>query len=71
MKQATIHTDFGTMTARFFPDVAPQHVDNFLSLAEDGFYDGVNFHRIVADFMKRINWSGKGARAMIVRVGLM
>ena len=51
MKQVTIHTDFGTMTARFFPDVAPQHVDNFLSLAEDGFYDGVTFHRIVADFM--------------------
>jgi cyclophilin family peptidyl-prolyl cis-trans isomerase len=50
-KQATIHTDFGTMTARFFDDVAPQHVDNFLSLAEEGFYDDLGFHRIIKDFM--------------------
>src|SRR5262245_45418098 len=51
MKQATFHTDFGTMTAHFFPDVAPQHVENFLSLAESGFYDNRTFHRIVKGFM--------------------
>jgi peptidyl-prolyl cis-trans isomerase B (cyclophilin B) len=51
MKQATIHTDFGTMTLRFFPDVAPGHVENFLSLAEQGFYNGLTFHRIMKDFM--------------------
>jgi peptidyl-prolyl cis-trans isomerase B (cyclophilin B) len=51
MKQATIHTDFGTMTLRFFPDVAPGHVENFLSLAQEGFYDGRTFHRIMRGFM--------------------
>jgi peptidyl-prolyl cis-trans isomerase B (cyclophilin B) len=51
MKQATIHTDLGTMTLRFFPDVAPGHVENFLSLAEQGFYNGLTFHRIMKGFM--------------------
>lgn len=51
MKQATIHTDFGTMTLRFFPDVAPGHVENFLDLAEKGFYNGLTFHRIMKGFM--------------------
>lgn len=51
MKQATFHTDFGTMTARFFPELAPQHVENFISLAESGFYDGRTFHRIIKGFM--------------------
>lgn len=51
MKQATIHTDYGTMTLRFFPDVAPKHVENFIDLAEKGFYDGLTFHRIMKGFM--------------------
>lgn len=51
MKQATIHTDFGTMTLRFFPDVAPKHVENFISLTESGFYDNLAFHRIIKGFM--------------------
>ena len=51
MKQATIHTPFGTMTARFFSDVAPRHVENFLDLSEQGFYDGLTFHRIIDGFM--------------------
>lgn len=51
MKQAIIHTDFGTMTLRFFPDVAPKHVENFLTLAEQGFYDDLAFHRIIDGFM--------------------
>lgn len=51
MKQATIETDFGDMTLRFFPDVAPKHVDNFVQLAEKGFYDGLGFHRIIKGFM--------------------
>jgi cyclophilin family peptidyl-prolyl cis-trans isomerase len=51
VKQATIHTDFGTMTARFFPDVAPKHVENFISLSENGFYDDLGFHRIIDGFM--------------------
>lgn len=51
MKQATIHTDQGDMTLRFFPEVAPKHVENFITLAEQGFYDGVSFHRIIDGFM--------------------
>lgn len=51
MKQATIHTSFGTMTLRFFPDVAPNHVSNFIELAESGFYDNKTFHRIIKGFM--------------------
>lgn len=51
MKQATIHTDHGDMTLRFFPEVAPKHVENFIDLAEKGFYNGLTFHRIVKGFM--------------------
>lgn len=51
MKQATIQTNYGDMTLRFFPDVAPGHVDNFLDLAGSGFYDNKVFHRVVKGFM--------------------
>lgn len=51
MKQVTIHTDFGAMTLEFFPEKAPNHVSNFIDLAESGFYDGKTFHRIVDGFM--------------------
>ena len=51
MKQVTIHTDYGDMRLTFFPDKAPAHVDNFLELAESGFYDGLEFHRIIDGFM--------------------
>jgi len=51
LKQVTIHTDFGAMTLEFFPEKAPNHVSNFIALAESGFYDGKTFHRIVDGFM--------------------
>ena len=51
MKQVTIHTDFGDMTLAFLPDKAAKHVDNFLELAESGFYDELAFHRIIDGFM--------------------
>ncbi len=44
-------TDHGEMTLAFYYDVAPHTVDNFLKLAEAGFYDGLTFHRIVKDFV--------------------
>lgn len=50
-KQVTIHTDFGEMTLEFFPHKAPNHVANFIELAESGFYDGKTFHRVVDGFM--------------------
>jgi cyclophilin family peptidyl-prolyl cis-trans isomerase len=48
---AVIDTDLGTMTAELYPQDAPVTVNNFVSLANDGFYNGVVFHRIIKDFM--------------------
>ena len=49
--QATLVTDFGDITIRFFPDKAPHHVQNFIQLAERHVYDGVLFHRVIPGFM--------------------
>jgi peptidyl-prolyl cis-trans isomerase B (cyclophilin B) len=48
---AVIKTSEGEMVAEFWPDVAPQTVENFKKLARAGFYDGTAFHRIVKGFM--------------------
>jgi peptidyl-prolyl cis-trans isomerase B (cyclophilin B) len=45
-----ITTDFGVMTAELY-DATPQHRDNFLKLAEEGYYNGLLFHRIIDGFM--------------------
>jgi len=44
---AVIETDFGKIKIKFFPDVAPKHVENFKKLAREGFYDGLAFHRLI------------------------
>jgi peptidyl-prolyl cis-trans isomerase B (cyclophilin B) len=49
--RAIIETKFGNMTLRFFPDVAPGHVKNFIDLAGNGFYNGTIFHRVIPGFM--------------------
>lgn len=51
MKQAEIHTSKGIMTVSFYEKDAPKTVDNFISLAEKGFYDGLTFHRVIPDFV--------------------
>lgn len=43
--------DFGDVEVELYPDVAPNTVNNFISLANDGFYDGTTFHRVIKDFM--------------------
>ena len=48
---AVIKTSEGEMVAEFWPEVAPNTVENFKKLARSGFYDGTAFHRIVKDFM--------------------
>jgi len=48
---AIIETKFGNITLKFFPDVAPGHVQNFVNLAKKGFYDGTTFHRVIPGFM--------------------
>jgi cyclophilin family peptidyl-prolyl cis-trans isomerase len=45
-----ITTDYGVMTAELY-DATPQHRDNFLKLAEEGFYNGTLFHRVIDGFM--------------------
>ena len=49
--KAVMETTAGTMSFEFFPDKAPGHVDNFIALAEKGFYDDTAFHRVLAGFM--------------------
>lgn len=48
---AVIETNFGNIVIQLFPDVAPGHVENFVKLAQDGFYDGSTFHRVIPGFM--------------------
>jgi peptidyl-prolyl cis-trans isomerase B (cyclophilin B) len=49
--KAIIETKFGNIELKFFPEVAPQHVTNFMDLAKKGFYDGTTFHRVIPGFM--------------------
>ena len=49
--RAVIETRFGNIELKFFPDVAPNHVKNFIDLAKKGFYDGTTFHRVIPGFM--------------------
>jgi peptidyl-prolyl cis-trans isomerase B (cyclophilin B) len=48
---AHFQTSKGEFDIRLFADKAPMTVNNFVFLARDGFYDGLNFHRVIADFM--------------------
>jgi len=50
-QKAIIHTKFGDITLKFFPDVAPNHVNNFIQLAQKEFYNGTTFHRVVPKFV--------------------
>ncbi len=43
--------DYGTITAELYPDIAPETVKNFISLANSGYYDGIIFHRVIKNFM--------------------
>ena len=48
---ATFDTDRGPIKVELYPDKAPLTVANFVNLARRGFYDGLNFHRVIPDFM--------------------
>lgn len=47
----TFETTAGTITAELYPEIAPNTVNNFISLAGKGFYDGLIFHRVIKGFM--------------------
>ncbi len=51
MTQAVITTRHGDITLEFLSEVAPNHVKNFIELAQSGFYDNTLFHRVIPDFM--------------------
>src|SRR3546814_219344 len=48
---ATFDTDRGPIKVELYPDKAPLTVASFVNLARRGFYDGLNFHRVIPDFM--------------------
>ena len=50
-KLVVLETEQGTIVIEFFPNDAPNHVENFIGLTESGFYDGILFHRIIPGFM--------------------
>jgi cyclophilin family peptidyl-prolyl cis-trans isomerase/HEAT repeat protein len=66
IRSARVHTDRGEFRMELFPDVAPVAVANFARLAEDGFYDGLLFHRVVPAFVvqggcpRGDGWGGPG-----------
>ena len=47
----TVHTNLGDFTLELFPEVAPKTVENFVTHAKEGYYNGVIFHRVIEDFM--------------------
>lgn len=48
---AVIHTNHGPVKVKLFREQAPKTVENFLTHAENGYYDGIIFHRVIKDFM--------------------
>ncbi|MDY0076621.1 MAG: peptidylprolyl isomerase [Bacteroidales bacterium] len=51
MKKVKLETEKGTMLIELFEDDAPKTVENFVSLINDGFYDGLTFHRVIPNFV--------------------
>ena len=48
---AIMHTNKGDISLRLFPEQAPKAVENFITHAKDGYYNGIVFHRVIKDFM--------------------
>ncbi len=64
MSQAIMETDKGTINLELFDQDAPGTVANFTKLAKEGFYDGLNFHRVIKDFMVQGGCPTAPARAV-------
>lgn len=50
-KNVVFETTSGDIVFKLFPDIAPKAVENFIGLVENGYYDGVIFHRVIKNFM--------------------
>ena len=48
---AVISTNFGDMVVEFYPDIAPMHFDSFMALANEEYFNGTTFHRVIPGFM--------------------
>jgi len=51
MSKVIFETESGKITFELFPDSAPNTVNNFVKLTDEGFYDGLSFHRVIPGFM--------------------
>ena len=49
--RVTVESSQGVIELELYPEHAPKTVNNFVFLAREGFYDGISFHRVIADFM--------------------
>lgn len=49
--KAVLRTNRGDITVKLFPEIAPKAVENFMSLAKKGYYNGIIFHRVIPGFM--------------------
>lgn len=68
--RATLRTSMGNMVLEFISDKAPRTCENFVTLAQKGFYDGTKFHRIIKDFVVQggcPNGNGKGGPGYTIR----
>lgn len=73
MKKAVISTQYGDMLVEFFEKDAPGTVDNFVRLAQSGYYDGLKFHRVIPDFVVQggcPNGSGTGGPGYTIKCEL-
>ena len=65
---ATLHTNYGDISMRFFPEVAPLAVNNFIALAKAGRYEDTIFHRVINGFMIQggdyTNFNGTGGESI-------
>ncbi|WP_420325925.1 peptidylprolyl isomerase [Levilactobacillus brevis] len=52
--QVTIETSMGTIQLQLFPEQAPKTVENFVTHAQAGYYDGLTFHRVIPNFMIQV-----------------
>ncbi len=61
---AVIETDMGVIKVMFYPEEAPKAVENFKTLAQEGKYDGVSFHRVIENFMIQTgDYDGDGGQS--------
>ncbi|MDR0941796.1 MAG: peptidylprolyl isomerase [Bacteroidales bacterium] len=67
MAYAEIHTEKGVMKVEFYEQDAPKTVENFIKLAQSGYYDGLTFHRVIPDFVIQGGCpnSREGAKGMV------